>query len=184
MFSITQRVQTVFNYSMTCATYLSVAIIATFLFQLYDGGAFSVPAEINNVSIRSHWKSSRSFGSINKKPKENTKLTFDIDADLTPLFNWNTKQVFVYLTAEYPGKTLDAGNKVTYWDQIITSKENAVLHKVGQKSKYNAWDVEKSFKGKEAEVKLEWNIQPHIGPLIYGSTVSNVTIKYPVKEKH
>ena len=29
------------------------------------------------------------------------KVTFDMDADFTPLFNWNTKQVFLSLVAEY-----------------------------------------------------------------------------------
>lgn len=50
-------------------------------------------------------KFSRRYGSPSGKPKENSKIVFDLDADLTSLFNWNTKQVFVYLTAEYPGKS-------------------------------------------------------------------------------
>lgn len=28
-------------------------------------------------------------------------IMFDLQADLTPLFNWNAKQLFVFLTAEY-----------------------------------------------------------------------------------
>lgn len=28
-------------------------------------------------------------------------LTFDLKTDLTSLFNWNVKQLFLYLTAEY-----------------------------------------------------------------------------------
>jgi hypothetical protein len=28
-------------------------------------------------------------------------VNFDITADLSPIFNWNVKQLFVYLTAEY-----------------------------------------------------------------------------------
>lgn len=28
-------------------------------------------------------------------------LTFDLKTDLTGLFNWNVKQLFLYLTAEY-----------------------------------------------------------------------------------
>ena len=28
-------------------------------------------------------------------------ITFDLQADLNPLFNWNVKQLFLYLTAEY-----------------------------------------------------------------------------------
>ena len=29
---------------------------------------------------------------------------FDLNVDLNPLFNWNTKQLFLYLTAEYETK--------------------------------------------------------------------------------
>ena len=28
-------------------------------------------------------------------------INFDITADLSPIFNWNVKQLFVYLAAEY-----------------------------------------------------------------------------------
>ena len=28
-------------------------------------------------------------------------LRFDLTADLTPVFNWNVKQLFLYLIAEY-----------------------------------------------------------------------------------
>ncbi|RLV93407.1 Cysteine--tRNA ligase [Spathaspora sp. JA1] len=115
---------------------------------------------------------------VNRKPKENSKIKFDLDADLTSLFNWNTKQVFVYLTAEYPGKSEGSSNKVTYWDKIIKTKEDAKLHYVDQRSKYSVWDVEKSFRARNATVKLEWNIQPHIGPLIYGETETTGTFQF------
>lgn len=32
-------------------------------------------------------------------------LTFDLKTDLTSLFNWNVKQLFLYLTAEYSTPT-------------------------------------------------------------------------------
>lgn len=28
-------------------------------------------------------------------------FTLDLDADFTPLFNWNVKQVYAFVTAEY-----------------------------------------------------------------------------------
>ena len=28
-------------------------------------------------------------------------MTLRLDPDLTPLFNWNTKQLFLYVSAEY-----------------------------------------------------------------------------------
>lgn len=177
MFSISQRFQSISNAAVTYTIYVSLAIVASFLYQLYFDGAFSTPASLENIKIKSSFKSSKSFGSTNRKPKENTRLTFDLSTDLSPLFNWNTKQVFVYLTAEYQGKG-DSGNKVTYWDKIILSKEDAKIELANQRSKYHVWDVEKSFRNRDAVVRLEWNIQPRVGPLIFGSAVSNTSITY------
>jgi len=45
-------------------------------------------------------------------------LTLGIEADLRSVFNWNVKQLFVYVTAEYE---TDANvlNQVVVWDTII-----------------------------------------------------------------
>lgn len=40
-------------------------------------------------------------------------ITFDIDANLTEVFNWNVKQLFLYLAAEYETKT-NKVNQVSY----------------------------------------------------------------------
>lgn len=50
-------------------------------------------------------------------------------ADLTSLFNWNTKQVFLYITASYPSSspsTIPASESVI-WDAIIPA-DNAPWH--------------------------------------------------------
>ncbi|MCS4559134.1 signal peptidase complex subunit 3 family protein, partial [Shewanella sp. C32] len=51
-------------------------------------------------------------------------MTLNISADLQSLFTWNTKQVFVFLAAEYetPKNSL---NQISLWDGIIPSKEHA-----------------------------------------------------------
>ena len=83
-------------------------------------------------------------------------------ADLTPLFNWNTKQVFLYLEAEYdnvkgvrrqpfihslttPNLDLQVKNEVVIWDRIIRRKEDAFIKFVG-KNKYMFRDMSNSFK--------------------------------------
>lgn len=45
-----------------------------------------------------------------------------LNTDLSPLFNWNTKQVFIYLAAEYEGKEIKqksiderTENQVVFW---------------------------------------------------------------------
>ena len=63
---------------------------------------------------------------------------------MTPLFNWNTKQLFLYLQAEY----VDAKgvrNEVVIWDRIIHKKENANLSLTGR-NKYVFRNLAKSFK--------------------------------------
>ena len=43
------------------------------------------------------------FGAAKKK-NDLGFLNFDLNVDLEPLFNWNVKQLFLYLTAEYETK--------------------------------------------------------------------------------
>lgn len=66
-------------------------------------------------------------------------LTFDLKTDLSNLFNWNVKQLFLYLTAEYvtPNNEL---NQVVLWDKIILRGENAILDFKNMNTKYYFWD--------------------------------------------
>jgi signal peptidase complex subunit 3 len=41
---------------------------------------------------------------MDRRLQDYAKVDFDIDADFTPLFNWNTKQVFLSLAADYDSK--------------------------------------------------------------------------------
>ena len=42
-------------------------------------------------------------------------FTFDFEADLRPLFNWNTNLIFAYISCEY-NTTKSSFNRVTIWD--------------------------------------------------------------------
>lgn len=179
MFSLTTRFQSVANQALSASIAASVLVALISAIQLYLGGAWQISTTgINNVQASATIKHSRSFGAANGKSKENSRIALDLDADLTSLFNWNTKQVFLYLTAEYAGKADGSSNKVTYWDRIITSPKDAVIHVKNLNSKYSVWDVERSFRGRNATLKLEWNIQPWVGPLLFGETETTTTFQF------
>lgn len=179
MFSLANRFQSVANQALTASIVLCGIIVAITWAQLYSRDVWGLETvSISNIKPLASWKSSYSYGSVNRKPKENSKIVFDIDTDLRPLFNWNTKQIFVYLTAEYPGKSNGSSNKITYWDKIITSKDDAVFNLQNIRSKYSVWDVEKSFRERDAIVRLEWNIQPYVGPLVYGEVAAPASFKF------
>merc|ERR1719369_1975649 len=86
-------------------------------------------------------------------------------ADLNPLFNWNVKQLFLYLTAEYetPNNKL---NQVVLWDKIILRGENAMLDYRSMNTKYYFWDDGNGLLAhKNVTMTLSWNIIPNAGNL-------------------
>ncbi|XP_014664816.1 PREDICTED: signal peptidase complex subunit 3-like [Priapulus caudatus] len=97
-------------------------------------------------------------------------VNFDLQADLTPIFNWNVKQLFLYLTAEYETEK-NSINQVVLWDKIIQRGENAVLDYRSLRSKYYFWDDGNGLRGnRNITLTLSWNIVPNSGmlPLLSG----------------
>lgn len=77
--------------------------------------------------------------SASRERKDLGFLTFDLQTDLTSLFNWNVKELFLYLTAEYKTKDNEL-NQVVLWDKILLRGENAVLDFKNMNTKYYFWD--------------------------------------------
>lgn len=159
---------------------LAVVLAVVSYFQLSFSDAFNLDAKVSNVVPKVTIRTTRRSGSLDGKPKENLRAKFDLDADLTPLFHWNTKQVFVYLTADYPGARDDIENSVTFWDAIITDKSKADIHLKDARGKYNVWDVAPSFDHRHANVTLRWQVQPHVGFMVGGeANIGDVGFDFP-----
>ncbi|KAG8787070.1 hypothetical protein FRC15_010010 [Serendipita sp. 397] len=102
--------------------------------------------------------------------------------DLRPLFHWNTKQVFVYLSAEYTnGKGLE--NEVVIWDRIVRRQRDARIRIENGQNKYFFKDHSGSFRNvSEAEFTLKYNVMPWVGPLTYGEGAKTTSrVKFPLK---
>ena len=186
MFSLTQRAQYIGNYAMTIGLVLVALIIGSSHLDFFQKDILRhTNASIGQIKPIVGFRTSRFYGASNGKPKENTRISFDLNTDLSVLFNWNTKQVFVYLTAEYNNTEKGTLNEVTFWDGIIKDAEHAVIDLKNTRSKYSVWDYVGDLSGKDLQFKLHWNIQPHIGPLMYGVAEGNdmiVTIPEPEKK--
>jgi hypothetical protein len=72
---------------------------------------------MNSVKGRPHYYST--------KREEYAHVTFDLDADLSTLFNWNTKQIFLYITASYPSASPSTipPSEAVIWDAIIPADD-------------------------------------------------------------
>ncbi|KAG0374688.1 hypothetical protein BGX24_010085 [Mortierella sp. AD032] len=102
-----------------------------------------------------------------------------IDADLTSLFHWNTKQLFVYAVAEYSTPT-HPKNQIVLWDTIIKRKSNAMIRKKGVNNKYSLIDVNKKWTNVQANVSIHWNIVPYVGFMTYGHSKASEGYAFPL----
>ncbi|KAJ9298674.1 hypothetical protein DTO271G3_3641 [Paecilomyces variotii] len=118
MHSTINRTQTVFGFFTTVALTVAAAIALSVL--LYPADDVTSSVELRNVQVirgRPHYYSS--------KKEEYARISFDLDADLSPLFNWNTKQLFVYVHASYPSSSdALATSESIIWDKIIPAPES------------------------------------------------------------
>lgn len=97
-------------------------------------------------------------------------MGLSINADLSPLFSWNTKQVFVYVSAEYMSTTNQL-NQVSLWDRIIQHGENPMIQLPYVRSKYKLVDQGHTLRGSAINLTLQWNTVPFSGRLRFGKHV-------------
>ncbi|KAA3489558.1 hypothetical protein CXB51_012429 [Gossypium anomalum] len=100
-----------------------------------------------------------------KQPQGNDEvsLTMNISADLQSLFTWNTKQLFIFVAAEYetPKNSL---NQVSLWDAIIPAKEHAKFW-IHTSNKYRFVDQGNNLRGKKFNLTLHWHVMPKTGKM-------------------
>jgi len=159
MHTIFSRINNVSAFlSSVMMTLLAAIALSSFLFTAQPTGELA----ISSVKVVS--STARRYP--NKK-QDLAFVNFNVTADLTPLFHWNTKQLFLYLEAEYTNKQ-GVKNEVVIWDRIVRRKEDAFV-KFSGKNKYMFRDISSSFKGvPPANYSLKYNIMPYVGVLQYG----------------
>ncbi|KAH9171958.1 signal peptidase 22kDa subunit [Lactarius sanguifluus] len=159
MHSIYARVNNVSaTLSSTVMVLLAAIALSSFIFTAQPTGSL----EIASVKVFA--------GEARRYPhrrQEYAFVNFNITADLSPLFHWNTKQLFVYLEAEYTNAK-GVRNQVVFWDRIVRRKEDAVIA-VSGKNKYPFREISAKFKGSTpANYTLKYNLMPFVGVLTHG----------------
>ncbi|KAI1477212.1 signal peptidase 22 kDa subunit [Daldinia eschscholtzii] len=129
MYNSLTRIQNVFGFFTTVAFVVAALIAASDLTSPRTPSATIKPTNVQVVKGRPHYYST--------KKEEYAIIKFSLDADFSSLFTWNTKQLFVYVTAEWPAAGADSTNqtnKAVIWDSIITSPSADHLSNLGPAS--------------------------------------------------
>jgi len=112
------------------------------------------------------------------KQEEIGFVKFNITADLRPLFNWNTKQLFVYLEAEYTNAQ-GVNNSVVLWDRIVRRKEDANIVQ-SSRNKYKFRELSQTFKNvSPTAFSLKYNVMPYVGLLSIGEAARTIGYEMP-----
>ncbi|KAI9487435.1 MAG: signal peptidase 22kDa subunit [Benjaminiella poitrasii] len=169
MYNLQQRANNAFS--------LALSVFGTVLAVIALISAITGYGNINNDKLRVDSKNikvvTRRYGPENtdyrNSKSEFVRFQFDIDADFTPLFNWNTKQVFVTAVAEYQSKNFER-NQVVIWDKIITSKDKAHIKLRNVRNKYAMIDISQKWNFERANLTLLWDVTPYVGILQAGQS--------------
>ncbi|KAH9055065.1 signal peptidase 22kDa subunit [Lactarius vividus] len=159
MHSIYARVNNVSaTLSSTVMVLLAAIALSSFIFTAQPTGSLDI------ASVKVFAGEARRYP---HRRQEYAFVNFNITADLSPLFHWNTKQLFVYLEAEYTNAK-GVRNQVVFWDRIVRRKEDAVIA-VSGKNKYPFREISAKFKGSTpANYTLKYNLMPFVGVLTHG----------------
>ncbi|KIJ18509.1 hypothetical protein PAXINDRAFT_167116 [Paxillus involutus ATCC 200175] len=170
MHSIYARFNGVSALWSTCLMALLAAVtLSSFVFTADPKGKVDLASlKVFNAKAKRYPYKEEEFGFVK----------FNITADLRPLFNWNTKQLFVYLEAEYTNAQ-GVNNSVVLWDRIVRRKEDANIVQ-SPKNKYKFRELSRSFKNASpAEFSLKYNVMPYVGVLTYGEAARTTSFDLP-----
>lgn len=106
---------------------------------------------------------------------------FNLEADVAPLFHWNTKQVYLYILASWETKH-HSRNDAVVWDKIIRRDDPKALVLSNERQSYYLLDLERKIKGKEVTLSLHWETFPFMGFISHGdASGGNFSLILPSK---
>lgn len=153
------------NSLMTVGMYaMSAVAISAFLSTHFLGMSFPANVKLNKVII----KNIQEFETRSSRNDVAT-MTFDLQFNSDPLWNWNTKQLYLYLIAEYSTDRNEL-NQVIIWDKIIEKENVKKLKSKGKltykavRNKYYFFDDGPGLvNNNNVTLYLAYNVIPNIG---------------------
>ncbi|KAJ1511938.1 Signal peptidase complex subunit 3 [Coelomomyces lativittatus] len=128
------------------------------------------------------------YQSYYHSPSHYGQLHFNLTLDLRPVFHWNTKQIYAFLTLHYSTPHYDQ-NEIVFWDAIIADKEEAYQELDLTKNKYAIHDfffkTKNQLIGNQGNITLGWSIVPNVGYIQEVQSKIHLPIQFlePLEEK-
>ncbi|KTW29753.1 hypothetical protein T552_00960 [Pneumocystis carinii B80] len=162
MYSTIQRLNTLSSLWVNALFFLCLWItVSTYFDNKY--------ATSNVKLISAQRKTARISYSFRNIRQEYAFIRFELDTDVRPLFEWNTKQVFIYVVGSYVSSKNYPYNEVIIWSRTIRRKKDGMIRVRNQENVYSFNDIEGSFMNKNLTLCMYYNIMPQVGILKWGN---------------
>lgn len=173
MNTLYSRLSAVFFYGITALLLTSIASAVTTTWM-------PAPAAVNVLRITEvdSLKSQRERDiRVREVLRDRAIVKFDLDADLSGVFNWNVKQLFTYVTADF-ATPKNSMNRVVIWDKIISNASSAHVVVSNGYNKYPIIDQHRELRDSLVSVTLHWDVMPTTGVLYTGQGGKH-TVRFP-----
>lgn len=155
MHTVSNRANAVLTFFGTVAAVLCVLVTLTDVLHKSDPPVTVQLEEVKKLSQH-------------KGRQDQAVLSLKLDADLRSAFSWNTKQLFVYVQAEYVTPQ-NKVNQVVLWDRIVQRQQDAHLKVKSMRLKYPFIDQGNNLRGLPYNITVAWDVMPKVGRLFIRS---------------
>ncbi|KAJ9077837.1 Signal peptidase complex subunit [Entomophthora muscae] len=177
MYSLSSRASQLSSFISTATGFL-LAAIALSCFHFTNDATGSVRVE----KIVVHSRNGNIHRDHNHLPGQYLGSKISIEADLSGLFHWNTKQIFAFVVAEY-SNTNYTRNEIVIWDKIIRKPRNARIQVKEQNLKYPITDITPKIEQNLINLTLHWDTIPWVGLFRHGKSQTQFgPLDIPVKK--
>lgn len=174
MHTVLSRLNALFAFSLSTVALLTLLFALSTSYKSYDQ-----LAKVEMKTVKALVRRMQDYNMPNAKENDLGLVSFDLDADFQDCFDWNVKQLFIYLTANYksPDNVL---NQIVLWDYIMSRGSNGQLKLKNQNPEYYMWDDGFGLKGnKNVTLTLSMNIIPNAGFLQTANSPVVHTFSFP-----
>lgn len=174
MHTFLSRLNALFAFSLSVVALLTLAFAVSTTYKSYDK-----LAKIDLKTVKALVRRMPDYNTLNSMENDLGLVQFNMDADFEDCFDWNVKQLFIYLTANYKTES-NVLNQIVLWDYVLNRGEKGQLRLKNQHPEYYMWDDGFGLIGNNnISLTLSMNIIPNAGFLQNAISPVTHTFSFP-----
>lgn len=121
MYSVFVRFYKVVNFIIPSITLL---LIGSYFISTLEPQKGTPECRLENVRFHDVRHVPKTYAS---DPHDLVDFTFNLECDVTPLWHWNTKMLYIYMTASFVD-TKGVKSELTVWDRRINNENECIIN--------------------------------------------------------